>query len=59
MKQGRRLSKSQLRLLRDASRDGSEDFFLSMMLGLSREHVRVLRQREQTTTANDCQESAS
>jgi hypothetical protein len=47
MKQGKRLSKSQLRLLRDASRDGSEDFFLSMMLGLSSEHVRVLRQREQ------------
>jgi hypothetical protein len=59
MKQGKRLSKSQLRLLRDASRDGSEDFFLSMMLGLSREHVRVLRQREQTTANDDGRERVS
>lgn len=42
-----KLSKAQQRMLLEASTDGSEDFWLSMMLGLSAAHAKALREQVQ------------
>ncbi|WP_161522316.1 hypothetical protein [Bifidobacterium xylocopae] len=43
----KRLTKVQERMLHDAAANGSEDFWLSAMLGLSIPHVRAERMRLQ------------